>query len=256
MKTLLLLFLFISCSSVDKKSGISLNHTSSVLDKVIKQVDMSEYELKTMTVVDTSFHLLGRRQGGLGLDRLERSLIKMWPTLAQGFSNHPDEVAIIEIQGLTSSGQKDEFFLQIAHDETQDKKILKKHYQKFRNAKQAFTDDLVMHSLVFLFFGNKSKDGWFGEGLRLLYADLAWNSIIKNPSPWSQSFTTINEVNSMKALAELRNQIGAEIFDKTIDQLTSQPGQEWVFDDFIDALPKETREHAEELQDRQKALKD
>jgi hypothetical protein len=249
MKVFLLLLILMSCSSNSKRQTLT-DSQRNPLEETLKQVNMAEYELKTMTVVDTSFHLFGKTQGGLGLDRIERALIKMWPALSQNFSNHPDEVAIVEMEGDTKIGQSQEFQIQIVHSDQNDHKILNKYYSKFRNPKQAYTDDLVMHALVQLFIVQNKEGQHFKSGLRLLYAQLAWSSIIKISSVWKNAFATPDELNALNTVNELRNEIGADAFDKAIDQLSASADQGWNFEDFMKLLPEEKRAQAKGYEKR------
>lgn len=214
MKWLWLSLFFISCSSSETKipkPTVNFQVSSKVLDAALKKIDLENYDLKTMTVVDTSFHILGRKSGGLGLDRLEHSLLKMWPIFSKYFSEHPDEVAILDIEKPVGGGPLGDYIVGILFSKNlsddyksyvkknlgwNEKKstlgYVKKYYGSFKNPLQAYVDDMLVHAFGHIMFGwglttidpQSDADVWFATGMGLVYDRLAWSEAYTKPSPF------------------------------------------------------------------------
>ncbi len=73
-----------SCSSLDKKElEVSSFTESPVIKSVNSIVTLDEYDVKTIELQGTVFHLYGRKNNGIGLKKLEKSLLKMWPIFSK-----------------------------------------------------------------------------------------------------------------------------------------------------------------------------
>lgn len=271
IRGLVLAFFFVGCSSSStkkiEKPTLNFQVSSRVLDKALTLVNLEEYDLKTMTVGETQFHILGRKKGGLGIDRIERSLILYWPFFSEQFVEHPDEAAIIDQEGAIGVKPLERFIITVYYSDNisaEDQEKLKSthgwrakrtteayaksNYHDFKNFRQAYMDDMLTRGFGHLIFGHgvtyNSKDEsewWFSNAMANTYGKSAWHKGHRNVSPY------FKDSPEDSFIQELRTSVGSERFDLYMNSWVTKKG-EAEYGSFKDSLNSEAENTAEELE--------
>lgn len=182
----------------------------SLIDSARDRIDEGQYNQKSIRLGDVDFHLFGRKENGIGLPEIERSLLKMWPLLAEYFKAKPNEIAIIDLDAPLGGGPLSPFVVGVFYSHTvrEEHQILiqqstgwsannstynyiSQYYSDFAQPLRAYVDDMLVHELGHLFFGwgltkvepEQQNNWWFAFGMGLLYDRMAWDQIYSSPSP-------------------------------------------------------------------------
>jgi hypothetical protein len=231
MKWLIATICFLAaCTNLQKKE-LKMKNTgpSEVLKSALSLIEEGCCDIKSVKFDNTEFHLIGRKQNGLGLDTIEHSLNKMWPLFEKNFQKKPKEIAIVDFEAPLGGGPLAPFILGIFFSENVSKEhqeliqsssgwypqksttgYINNHYRHFANPKEAYVDDMLVHELGHVPFGwgltqvdkKDTETWWFSFGMGLLYDRLAWKEIYNHPSPlfdgviatWTEDFSKRKDV--------------------------------------------------------------
>lgn len=214
---------FVGCTSMGSKNmEIEPKRLGTVKESALGLIQKDHYDIKSISLGETTFHLMGRKKDGIGLPTLESCLRKMWPHFAKHFRKAPVEAAIIDFDAPIGGGPLAPFIIGVFYskDVSKDhqKVILEstgwlpqsstsayiaKNYSSFSNPEEAYVDDMLTHEFGHLFFGwgltqvnaERPNDWWFSFGMGLIYDRIAWSDVYRLPSPLFDSViaTWIND---------------------------------------------------------------
>jgi hypothetical protein len=191
--------------------------------------DQGVYTPCKVTLEGTTFFIFGRSSGGLGSDRILKSLRIAWPKFFKNFQFILPDATIIDAEGPIGGGPMGAFIVGIYSSKSVDPDMsayieqatgwapqsstddyIKAHYAIFDDPHQAYVDDMVIHELGHFLFGFgitkvnsfTFKDAWFALGMGIVYDRLVWDELNSKASPlfravvdiWRDRFSKMNEV--------------------------------------------------------------
>jgi hypothetical protein len=197
-------------------------------ERAEKYVPLAEHDVKLISIEGTEFLIAGRKQGGIGLKRIESAVFRFWPSFVVRLGRLVPNAVILDFDAPLGGGPFENFVVGVYSSDNVSSEhqqlirtvmgwnpqsstwaYINEHYSHFPEPLDAYADDMVIHELGHLYFGwgatlaaPEQNDWWFSFGAGLLFDRLVWNEKYKLPSPlfqaviekWSQDFSHRKEI--------------------------------------------------------------
>jgi hypothetical protein len=179
-------------------------------------MDPSVYEGAHFVCGGTKFFVYGRKQAGIGMQRLAEAIELTWPRWISYFPVQTPPITVVETEWGLGGGSLGNFTVAIHlrgdYDEDSAKHLesilgwpaqssglayIEHQFAGFQDPLQAYVNDQVAHELGHIFFlhgiGDVKQDAelWFGLGLGLVYDRQIWSEIAGAPSPVFVAFDRV-----------------------------------------------------------------
>lgn len=177
------------------------------------EIEPSMYHGIRFSVDGTEFNVLGRKENGIGTERLRKAILLAWPKWTSYFPLKCPPITIIDSDLGLGGGAVGPFTLAVYlkgdYDADSSKLIesilgwkpqktgtdyIEDKFSDFEDPMQAYVNDQVVHELGHIFFLRgitdlkNEEDTWFSLGIGMVYDRLIWNELSDAPSPIFEAF--------------------------------------------------------------------
>lgn len=177
------------------------------------EIDLETYEGIYFSLCETKFSVLARKENGIGIKSLYKSIQLVWPIWQEIFPVPVPRITIVDANYPLGGGVLDQYAVGIYlgdfefdentknylyntlswdHQNTA-KDYIKSCYSNFSDPFEAYVTNQVIHELGHIYFLNgirkispnsqSAPQTWFGLGLGIVYDEILWMKIYKNTSP-------------------------------------------------------------------------
>lgn len=195
----------------------------------LSKIEASKYTFGSLQIKGTTFFILGRKQGGLGIERLRKAIELYWPMWYEKFPYSFPEISFIDAEQYIGAGPYEgadnvlginlggEFTAEIQDiisrmlawtPAPSAESYVLREYTLFQDPLQAYANDFVVHELGHSIFGwgvtkiPQGTDKWFALGLGIIYDREIYAKTEQIPSPlftsivsvWKNKFSLIKEI--------------------------------------------------------------